>query len=329
MPRGLMFTALNRSGLVGALALGLIAGGCSPVRLFNAAMPKDAGSFRAISGAQFMSGERGKLDLYVPRPRPPAGADPGVPIIVFFYGGSWSSGARQGYGFVGRALAARGFMVAIPDYRLFPQVRYPAFLEDDAAAVRWVRAHARAYGGDPDRIIIAGHSAGAYNAAMLAIDPRWLGADRGAVKGLIGLAGPYDFLPFDGKTVADTFGAVRDPAETQPVCHVAPGDPPAFLASGDKDTMVLPRNSDALAARLRKAGTMVERRSYPGLGHVGLVVALAQPFRGKAGVLNDIAQFARRVTGADLPPKPTSPPADPIAPAPLHTDCAGVRPATP
>ena len=241
-----MFAAFARSGrrfsLAGTLMLGLIGGGCSPLRLFNAAMPKDAGSLRAISGVQFMDGQRGELDLYVPRSPPGTGAAPGAPVIVFFYGGSWNSGARQGYGFVGRALAARGFLVAIPDYRLVPQVRYPAFLEDNAAAIRWLRVHARAYGGDPDRLILAGHSAGAYNAAMLAMDPRWLGADRAAVKGLIGLAGPYDFLPFAGKIVAEAFGAVQDHDRdaTQPVCHVAPGAPPAFLASGDQDNIVLP-----------------------------------------------------------------------------------------
>ena len=322
-----MFAAFARSGrrfsLAGTLILGLIGGGCSPLRLFNAAMPKDAGSLRAISGVQFMDGQRGELDLYVPRSPPGTGAAPGAPVIVFFYGGSWNSGARQGYGFVGRALAARGFLVAIPDYRLVPQVRYPAFLEDNAAAIRWLRVHARAYGGDPDRLILAGHSAGAYNAAMLAMDPRWLGADRAAVKGLIGLAGPYDFLPFAGKIVAEAFGAVQDHDRdaTQPVCHVAPGAPPAFLASGDQDNIVLPRNSDALAARLRQAGVAVERKRYAGIGHVGLVVAIAQPFRGKAPVLDDMAAFAHRVASGDSAALPS----DAILPAPLQTDCAGVR----
>ena len=145
-------------------------------------------------------------------------------------------------------------MVAIPDYRLVPQVRYPAFLQDNAAAVRWVRVHAREVGGDPDRLVLAGHSAGAYNAAMLAMDGRWLGTDRRAVRGWIGLAGPYDFLPLDTPVTQATFGAAPDSAATQPISFAGAGDPPALLATGDEDTLVRPRNSDTLAARLTAVG---------------------------------------------------------------------------
>jgi len=152
--------------------------------MFNALMPKDGGGVRLAHDAPFRAGKRQRLDIYAPRQ---TNAMP-MPVIVFFYGGSWNSGTKDGYGFVGDALAARGFLVAIPDYRLVSAVHHPVFLEDNVAAVRWVRQHAAELGGDPERIVLAGHSAGAYNAAMLALDPRWLGADRSAVKGLIGLA---------------------------------------------------------------------------------------------------------------------------------------------
>ena len=253
-------------------------------------MPKDGGSRLVLRGAAFGADPRQRLDLYaptMPSSRP-------WPVIVFIYGGSWNSGMREGYGFVGRALAARGFMVAIPDYRLAPGVRYPAFLEDNAAAVRWVIANAAQYHGDPQRLVLAGHSAGAYDAAMLAYDPRWLSADRAAVRAMIGLAGPYDFLPSQLPSVIAAFGDAADPADKQPIDHVGPGAVPALLATGDKDNVVAPRNSDELAARLQAVGAPVERRRYPRVGHVGLVTAIAEPFRSHSPVLDDMVSFARR-----------------------------------
>lgn len=286
---------LGRGRWLGAM-LGLLAAACSPLRTFDALVPKDPGVRVAVRDAAFGPGPRRRVDVYVPRRRTGA-----LPIVVFFYGGSWNSGTKAGYAFVGRALAARGFAVAIPDYRLVPEIRYPAFLQDNAAAVRWVRAHAAEFGGDAGRIVLAGHSAGAYDAAMLALDPRWLGADRAAVRGWIGLAGPYDFLPFDQPVTQATFGTAPDPHDTQPVAHAGAGDPPALLATGDRDDTVRPRNSDALAARLTAAGVAVERRRYPRVGHVGIITAIARPLRGRAPVLADMAAFARRVTDAASP----------------------------
>lgn len=275
---------------VGAM-LSALAAACSPLRTFDAVVPKDGGVRLVAHGAAFGPDPRQRVDVYAPTDGRAV-----HPVIVFFYGGSWNSGTKGGYSFVGRALAARGFVVAIPDYRLVPQVRFPAFLEDNAAAVRWVRGHVAALGGDPDRLVLAGHSAGAYDAAMLALDPRWLGVDRRVVRGWIGLAGPYDFLPLDQPATQAAFGAAPDATGTQPITFAGAGDPPAFLATGDKDTLVGPRNSDVLAAKLTAAGVSVERRRYPGVGHVGLVTAIAKPFRGRAPVLDDMIAFARRVT---------------------------------
>ena len=272
----------------------LLVTGCSRLLVFNTVAPKDAGARRIVHDAPYAPGRRGMIDVYAPT------GDQGVaprPVIVFFYGGSWSSGTKDGYGFVGRALAARGFIVAIPDYRLVPEVRYPAFVEDSAAAVRWVRAHAAEWGGDPARLVLVGHSAGAYNAAMLAYDPRWLGADRPAIKGFAGLAGPYDFDPFDGPIAAAAFRGAADARDTQPVTHVGPGAPPALLVTGDKDTTVRPANSDSLAARLTAVSTPVTLQRYPGVGHVGVLTAIARPWRGRAPVVDDVAGFAARVTG--------------------------------
>lgn len=276
----------------GPAVLALLLGACSPIGLFNGVVPKDGGARRVAEGVAYGEGPRQRLDIYAPV-RPAAAP---LPVIVFFYGGSWNSGARGGYGFVGRALAARGFVTVIPDYRLVPEVVYPGFVLDGAAAVRWVRAHAKDYGGDGERIVIAGHSAGAYIAAMLALDGRWLGADRAAVRGFAGLAGPYDFAPFTVGASRQAFGQWPDPAETQPVSHVDASAPPSLLLVGAKDTLVRPRNSEALAAKLRDAGVPVTLKSYPEVGHIGILTAIARPFRGKAPVVDDMAAFAGRVT---------------------------------
>jgi acetyl esterase/lipase len=276
-----------------ALAFFALLAGCSPLKSFNAVLPKDTASKLIARDVAFGGGERGRLDLYAPR-RLAAGEK--LPVIVFFYGGSWSSGDKAGYGFVGRALAAQGFVVAIPDYRLVPQVRFPGFVEDGAAAVKWVRANAARYGGDPDRLVLAGHSAGAYNAAMLALDPQWLGAERAAVRGFAGLAGPYDFLPLDDPSTIAAFGQAPNPKATQPISFASAGDPPALLLVAGEDRLVFPRNSIRLAARLREAGVPVEVKTYPQLGHIGILTAIARPLRGKAPVLRDLGEFARTVT---------------------------------
>ena len=267
---------------------------CSPLKSFNALVPKDGGVALAARDAAYGSSPRQTLDVYAPR-APSAGPRP---VIVFIYGGSWASGTKDGYGFAARALAAGGFVVAVPDYRLVPQVRYPAFIEDGAAAVRWVRANAARLNADPDRIVLMGHSAGAYNAAMLSLDARYLGADRAGVRGFVGLAGPYDFLPLDGPITRAAFGGAADLPATQPVNAASADDPPALLLHGADDNTVFSRNSQALARRLNAVGVRADAVVYPYLGHVGIVTALSTPFRGRAPVLADALRFAREVTDA-------------------------------
>jgi acetyl esterase/lipase len=273
--------------------LAVLLASCSPLKTFNSLVPKDGGTVLAARDQAFAGGPRGRLDLYAPR-----GTQSGakLPIIVFFYGGSWNSGAKEGYAFAGRALAARGFLVAVPDYRLVPQVHYPGFIEDGAAAVRWVRANAARFGGDPDRVVLAGHSAGAYNAAMLAYDQRWLGSDHAAIRGFVGLAGPYSFLPLDSPVTRAAFGRSPDLNATQPVTHAGAGDPPALLLVAAQDRLVFPRNSERLAAALQAGGVPAEVRTYDEVGHVGILTAMSRPLRRKAPVVRDLTDFAARVT---------------------------------
>ena len=285
-PRLLLWT-LAAAVMVAAMALTI-----DPLGTFNALMPKDRASSRVAEGVPYGEGPRRTLDVYAPR-----AAAPGPrPVIVFLYGGSWNSGRRQGYAFAGRALAAKGFVVVVPDYRLVPESLYPDFLRDCAEAVRWARRNAARFGGDRERIVLTGHSAGAYNAAMLALEPRLLGADRAAVRGFAGLAGPYDFLPLDDDATIAAFGRWPTLSETQPVTHAARGAPPALLLHGAADTRVMPRHSRALAARLSQVGAGVRLKFYPELGHVGILAAMAIPFRRRAPVLDDVAGFARDVT---------------------------------
>ena len=287
--------ALISSSMRTLILLALVAlSACTPLRTFNAVVPKDRGAGLVAADQAFVSGRRGKLDVYAPSGVTQASK---LPVIVFFYGGSWSSGTKAGYAFLGRALAARGFVVAVPDFRLVPEVRFPAFLEDSAAAVEWVRANADRFGGDPDSIILVGHSSGAYTAAMLSLDPQWLGADRPAIRGFAGIAGPYDFLPLD-KITEPVFGNATDLRATQPVSFASAGDPPAFLMMAGDDTLVGPRNAERLAQLLKQAGVKAELRSYPKIGHVEILLAIAKPLRGRAPVLDDLAAFAESVTTA-------------------------------
>ena len=264
--------------------------GLDLLTLFNAMMPKDRDSRRVASGIPYGDDPRQSLDVYAPRKSGPH------PMIVFFYGGAWDSGHRQGYAFAARALAAKGFVVAVPDYRLVPQIHYPDFVRDGAAAVLWMRAHASDHGGDGGHILLAGHSAGAYIAAMLALDPEWLGDAHAAVRGLVGLAGPYDFLPLDDPASIAAFGDWPDLEATQPIAYARPDSPPALLLHGEPDTRVKVRHSKALAAALAAAGSQVRLKLYPTLSHTMIVTSLAVPLRGKAPVLADIAAFAREVT---------------------------------
>jgi len=268
---------------------------CSAVGTFNAIVPVDGGADRVAEDIAYGSHPRQRLDIY--RPSTPASARP-APVVVFVYGGSWTGGSRSEYAFVGRALASRGIVTVVVDYRLVPDVRFPAFVEDVASATAWTSHHIAGYGGDARRIVVMGHSAGAYNAAMVALVPAYLRAAgfRGPrLAGFVGLAGPYDFLPFDVAATISAFGAWPRPAETQPVLVAGPGAPRTFVASGAADTTVYPRNTVRLAARLRALQVPVVERIYPDVGHAGILLALSQPFRGNAPVIEDVVAFVQKV----------------------------------
>ena len=275
-------------GLACAGVMGWLLSACSPVRMLNGLTPTR--SFEKTSDIAYGSDPRQTLDVY--RSKDPA---PGAPVVVFFYGGSWNSGSRADYLFVGEALASRGITTVIADYRLYPQVRYPEFLVDGAQAVGWTYRHVAEYGGNPQRLYVMGHSAGAYNAAMLALDPQWLqavGMSPGNLRGWIGLAGPYDFLPIKDEAVRPVFFYPDSPPESQPINHVSRGAPPALLMAAETDTLVNPtRNTGGLASALREAGVPVDEFYFSRTSHVTLVAALSRPLRWLAPVLDHVSGF--------------------------------------
>lgn len=268
----------------------LVLSGCSPVKVLNALTPDD--TFQRTAGIAYGEDPRQKLDVYVPR-QPLEGA----PVVVFFYGGSWNSGDRGDYAFVGEALASRGIVAVLADYRLYPQVRYPLFLEDSARAVAWTRTHIREFSGNPQRLFLMGHSSGAYNAAMLALDPALLGAVGMSSKdlsGWIGLAGPYDFLPIKNPQVRPVFFWPDSPPQSQPINHVRQGEPPALLIAATRDNLVNPtRNTAGLARKLREVGVPVQDLYYSRPSHVTLVASLSRPLRRLAPVLEQVVAFVK------------------------------------
>lgn len=290
---GFCCNPLRRRGWLAAAAAACAAlTACSGVQALDALVPDH--DYRLDSDLPYGDDARQRLDVYRPLPQQAEGA-PRPPLVVFFYGGNWTNGERTDYRFVGEALASAGAVVVIPDYRLSPAVRYPTFLEDCASAVRWAVDHADTYGADPQRLVLMGHSAGGYNAAMLALDPRWLaavGLSQKQVSAWIGLAGPYDFLPIGEPMTQAAFDWPNTPTDSQPLAHVTPQSPPALLLVADKDETVDPdRNSAALAARLEQAGVEVSFRRYPRVSHATLVGSMGTPLRWLAPVRRDVLRF--------------------------------------
>jgi acetyl esterase/lipase len=285
--------------LTAALALAAL-GGCSAAGVLNATVSHK--HFRAENGLAYGNAPRQKLDVYVPTTDAPPAASHGRPVVVFFHGGSWQTGSRSSYLFVGAALASRGFVAVLPDYRTWPDTAFPGFVDDAATAVRWARDHAAEFGGDSSRIFLMGHSAGAHIVMLLATDGRYLAAqqmNKNDIGGVIGLAGPYDFLPLNDATLEEIFPpALR--AASQPINFVAGDEPPIFLAAGQRDTTVDPGNTDRLAAKLRALGDAdVEVKHYPRVGHALLVGAFAGPLRGFAPVLDDASGFIHKQTNSE------------------------------
>lgn len=273
------------------LALLTFLTGCSPLGLMNSVLV--GGYARVEEGVAYGDLARQRLDVFVPKTAPTGPA----PVVVFLYGGAWTSGERRDYRFVGDALAERGIVTVIPDYRLAPADPFPAFVEDAASAVAWTVANIARRGGDPARIVLVGHSAGAHIAAQLATDPSWLAADgvpMTAVRGVVGLAGPYAFHPLATPSVRAAFAGLVDEDRARPIAHVDGATRPMVLLHGADDETVWTSNSVDMARALEAAGVPVTLEIYPGVGHVGLLTSLYPALRGRAPTFEDVVAAVER-----------------------------------
>ena len=244
-------------------------------------------------GIAYGTDERQKLDVYVPT----AKSSKPYPVLVFYHGGAWRDGDRAGYGFLGRAFAARGIVTVVADYRKAPKHRFPSFVEDTASSIAWVHTNIGNYQGDPEKLFIMGHSAGAHIIMMAALDKQWLaakGLDPSIIKGAIGLAGGYDFLPLTTDSSKIALGQWPNLTETQPITYARADAPPLLLLTGDADTVVKPRNSKSLQAKMEELGGKSELKIYPGIDHADIVMAISRPFRKKAPVIDDVTGFIRQ-----------------------------------
>lgn len=284
----------RRRSLIGiGSSVTVLLSGCSGTQLLDRLVAHN--TYHGQTGVAYGPDARHLLDVYQPATGTALG---GAPVVLFFYGGNWTRGERADYRFVGEALAANGIIAVVADYRLSPQVHYDDLLGDCALALQWTLLHATGLGGNPARVMVMGHSAGAYNAAMLALDPRWLaalGLAPSRLAGWIGLAGPYDFLPIVDPEVQVAFGWPQTPARSQPLFYAAVKAPPTLLLAARNDSVVnAQRNTVGLANRLRAAGTEVDVRIFDNIGHVTTVAALARPLDWLAPVLPTVLAFVRR-----------------------------------
>lgn len=291
------------SGL-GVVALTALTTACSSVQYFIANAPTAFGAFDRHSNLKFGDNARLRLDVYEPR-----GAHTERPVVVFWYGGSWLRGERSQYRFVGAALAQAGFVTVLPDYRLFPEVRFPAFLDDGARAVAWVQQHAKEFGGDPTRIVLMGHSAGAHMAAFLALNDDYLkraGARPESIVGLIGLSGPYVLNP-NSSVLHEIFSSPYSIADWQPIRFVDASAPPALLVHGRDDDVVSVEQTRELSEALKRNNVHVETEILDGRDHPDTVAAFSLVLRYRAPVLEETVQFIERVTSRSDPSRPPAP----------------------
>mgnify|MGYP001828063158 CR=1 FL=1 len=259
---------------------------CSPTAMLSGISP--SGHFAVASGIPYGELEHQTLDIYTPLDY----AGP-LPLVVYFYGGGWIKGKKEEFEFVASSLTEAGYVVVIADYRRFPDVVFPAFIEDGAAAVAWAVEHADDYGADPGKLFLVGHSAGAHIAAMLSMDASYLAnhdIDTKQIKGFVGLSGPYDFLPLTEGYLLDVFPeATRE--QSQPVAYVTTDAPDTLLIHGVDDDIVYAANSESLAATLAEHGVDVTLKLYEGAGHGAIVVALAPPLDFVEQTLDDTRAF--------------------------------------
>ncbi len=286
--------ALSKLILLTATILLLNACASSSIKIVNR-LAKNKG-YTLTKDISYGPHKLNKLDLYLPKKS--VSSDKSKAVIIFFYGGCWGNCLKfrkEAYLFVGQALANKGHIVAIVNYRTYPQVRFQVLIRDAAKSIEWVKQNISRYNGDSKSIFLMGHSAGAHMAATLAYDKRYLKRKTwNSIKGIIGLAGVYDFYPFKHDYQYKVFAPKLHYLDSQPIRFVTGKEAASLLLYGNRDKTVKPKNIINLAKRIKEKGGEVETHYYKKLGHVGLVASMSRPFQRSRPVLNNIHQFIRK-----------------------------------
>lgn len=281
---------------VGVFLATVLLAACSGPQLLNVVTPSLSGTWQKETDIAYGALPRQKLDIYTPTTPGPH------PVLVFIHGGSWSYGSKDDYPWLGRRFASEGYVTAVINYRLAPEFGYEDFMTDVAKAVAFVFENAASWDGDPERIFLAGHSAGAYNAVQVALAPEFLeaeGSSPAIIDGVVGLAGPYSFLPLDSEATRDAFARAKDLEATQPVNRVSPGAPPMLFLHGVDDDIVSPRNATEMARLLQEEGVFAESKLYEGMDHIEIVVAIGLVSR--APVVADMTDFLDNIGSSSAP----------------------------
>ncbi|WP_409431943.1 alpha/beta hydrolase [Litorimonas sp. RW-G-Af-16] len=268
--------------LGGAMGLIFAVAACAPVTLLNTITPSS--SFSKAKDVSYGPLERQKLDLYkADTPKPDA------PMLVFVHGGSWQEGSKDIYKFLADGFTKDGYDIAVPNYRLYPQTKYPGMIEDTAKAIAYAAVQ------NPDRpIVVIGHSAGAYNALMAIMDPRFMAAENLAtcerVAGVISLAAPTGAYELKDPPYPTIFPG-RFQGEDAPLAHADQPLPAMFLINGADDTTVGRKNAEMLAEKIEASGGNAKLKIYDGMNHTEAVQFLSRHFDGDSSLKSDIASF--------------------------------------
>ncbi len=274
--------------IVGSLAA-LVACGTNGVLGTLNAVASTAG-LNVSTDQRYGPDARNVLDVYRPEG---SRADATAPMLLFIHGGSWTNGSKNDYKFVGESFARAGYVTAVMNYRLAPVNRYPAYIQDAAQALKYLRVHAPELGGNPDALYVMGHSAGAFNAVELVDNARWLteaGVPISAVKAVVGVAGPYDY-DYRPLPSANAFPEGSNPADIMPSYHVRRDAPPHLLLVAGDDQVVEPPNAVKMEAALKAAGVPVTRTVLPRLDHYTIVGSLARSLSFLGNTRQDALEF--------------------------------------